>query len=101
IKESSPRYAALVEPAPLSVAELQKRVLDQNTLLLEYALGEHKSFVWVVASDSVKTFELPGRASIEQEAKRFYQLLTERGAAVPTETLAQRQHRLDHVETDY
>jgi len=101
IKESSPRYAALVEPAPLSLAEIQKRVLDQNTLLLEYALGEQKSFVWVVASDSVKTFELPGRASIEQEAKRFYQLLTERGAAVPTETLAQRQHRLDHVETDY
>src|SRR5262249_28036621 len=33
--------------------------------------------------------------------KRFYQLLTERGAAVPNETLAQRQQRLDHVETDY
>src|SRR6185436_12066947 len=59
------------------------------------------SFVWVVASDLVKTFELPGRAAIEQEAKRFYQLLTERGAAVSNETLAQRQHRLDHVETDY
>jgi CHAT domain-containing protein/tetratricopeptide (TPR) repeat protein len=101
IRESSPRYAALVEPAPLSVTELQKRVLDQNTLLLEYALGEQKSFVWVVASDSVKTFELPGRAAIEQEAKRFYQLLTERGTTVPNETLAQQQQRLAHVETDY
>ena len=101
IRESSPRYAALVEPAPLSVAELQKRVLDQNTLLLEYALGEQKSFVWVVAADSVKSFELPGRAAIEQEAKRFYQLLTERGTAVPNETLAQQQQRLAHVETDY
>jgi CHAT domain-containing protein len=101
IRESSPRYAALVEPAPLSVAELQKRVLDQNTLLLEYALGEQKSFVWVVASDSVKSFELPGRAAIEQEAKRFYQLLTERGTSVPNGPLAQQQQRLAHVETDY
>jgi len=101
IRQSSPRYASLVEPAPLSVAEIQKRVLDQNTLLLEYALGEQKSFVWVVAHDSVKSFELPGRAAIEQGAKRFYQLLTERGAAVPNETLAQRQQRLAHVDTDY
>ena len=101
IRQSSPRYASLVEPAPLSVAEIQKRVLDQNTLLLEYALGEQKSFVWVVAHDSVKSFELPGRAAIEQGAKRFYQLLTERGVAMPNETLAQRQQRLDHVDTDY
>jgi len=101
IRRSSPRYASLVEPAPLSVAEIQKRVLDQNTLLLEYALGERKSFVWVVAHDSVKSFELPGRAVVEQGAKRFYQLLTERGVAMPNETLAQRQQRLDHVDTDY
>lgn len=101
IRQSSPRYAALVEPAPLSVAEIQKRVLDQNTLLLEYALGEQKSFVWVVAHDTVKSFELPGRAAIEQGAKRFYQLLTERGAAVPNETLAQRKQRMEHVDADY
>lgn len=101
IRQSSPRYASLVEPAPLSVAEIQKRVLDQDTLLLEYALGEQKSFVWVVAHDSVKSFELPGRAIIEQGAKRFYQLLTERGVAMPNETLAQRKQRLDHVDIDY
>jgi CHAT domain-containing protein len=101
IREASPRYAALVEPEPLSVAEIQKQVLDQNTLLLEYALGEQKSFVWVVTHDSVKSIELPGRAVIEQGAKRFYQLLTERGTPVPNETLAQRQQRLAHVDTDY
>lgn len=101
IRQSSPRYAALVEPAPLSLPQIQKQVLDENTLLLEYALGEQKSFVWVVAHDSVKSFELPGRATIEQAAKRFYQLLTERGVAAPSETLAQRQHRLAHVDTDY
>ena len=101
IRESSPRYAALVEPAPLNVEEIQKRVLDANTLLLEYALGEQKSFVWAVTNDSVKSFELPGRAAIEQEAKRFYQLLTERGTAVPDETLVQRRQRLAHVDVDY
>ena len=101
IRQMSPRYAALVEPSPLSMEAIQKQVLDQNTLLLEYALGEKKSFVWAVTADSVKTFELPARAAIEQQAKRFYQLLTERGVNVPSETLAQRNQRLAHAELDY
>src|SRR5262249_30675211 len=74
IRQISPRYDALIEPSPIGVEEIQKKVLDENTLLIEYALGEQKSFVWVVTPDSVKAFELPGRATIEQEAKRFYQL---------------------------
>jgi len=101
IRQTSPRYAALVEPSPLSVEAIQKQVVDQNTVLLEYALGEKKSYVWAITPDSFKTFELPGRTAIEQQAKRFYQLLTERGLSVPNETLAQRNQRLAHAETDY
>src|SRR6185295_123282 len=78
IRQTSPRYAALVQPVPLNVEAIQKQLLDENTLLLEYALGEQKSFVWAVTPDSVKTFELPGRATIEQEAKRFYETLAQR-----------------------
>ncbi len=101
IRQTSPRYAALVQPSPLNVEAIQKHLLDENTLLLEYALGEQKSFVWAVTPDSVKAFELPGRATIEQEAKRFYQLLTEQGASVPNETLAQRKQRLDQAQSDF
>lgn len=82
IRQTSPRYAALVQPSPLNVEAIQKQLLDENTLLLEYQLGEQKSFVWAVTPDSVKAFELPGRATIEPEARRFY------------ETLAQRNQRL-------
>jgi CHAT domain-containing protein/tetratricopeptide (TPR) repeat protein len=82
IRQTSPRYAALIEPSPVGVEVIQKQLLDQNTLLLEYSLGEQKSFVWAVTPDSVKSFELPGRAAIEQEAKRYYQLLTERDSNV-------------------
>ena len=86
IRQISPRYTALVEPSPISVAAIQK-LLNENTLLLEYALGEQKSFVWVVTPDSIKSFELPGRATIEQEAKRYYQLLAENNSDVPADTL--------------
>ena len=101
IRQASPRYAALIEPSPIGVEAIQKQLLDADTLLLEYALGEQKSFVWAVTPDSVKSFELPGRAQIEQEAKRFYQLLTQRGVNVSNETLAQRKQRLNHAESEY
>ena len=101
IRQASPRYAALVEPSPIGVETIQKQLLDADTLLLEYALGEQKSFVWAVTPDSVKSFELPGRAQIEKEAKQFYQLLTQRGLNVSNETLAQRKQRLNHADTEY
>jgi CHAT domain-containing protein len=101
IRQASPRYAALIEPAPIGVEAIQKQLLDADTLLLEFALGEQKSFVWAVTPDSVKSFELPGRAQIEQEAKRFYQLLTQRGVNVSNETLAQRKERLNHADAEY
>jgi CHAT domain len=52
--------------------------IDGGTLLLEYLLGEQNSVLWAVTSDSVKLYELPGRAVIEQAAHRVSELLIAR-----------------------
>lgn len=101
IRDTSPRYSALTQPVPLNLSEIQKQVLDENTLLLEYALGDEKSFVWAVTPGSIRSFELPAKQKVEQAAQRFYQLLTERGRAVTGESLDQRQKRLDQAEAEY
>ena len=82
IRQASPQYAALVQPVPLTVADIQQKVLDRETLLLEYSLGEEKSFVWAVTPDSIKTYELPNRAAIEPLARRVYESLTARNGSV-------------------
>ncbi|HEX2253676.1 MAG TPA: CHAT domain-containing protein [Thermoanaerobaculia bacterium] len=80
IRLTDPRWAALTA-APLSAAELRTRVLtDDATLLLEYSLAEERSFLWVLGTDGLTSYELPGRAAIEQRARRFHQLLS----AAPT-----------------
>lgn len=76
IKLKSPGYAALTEPRPLTVKEIQEEVLDADTLLLEYALGEQQSYLWAVTRDSMVTFRLPKRAEIEEAAQRVYELLS-------------------------
>jgi CHAT domain-containing protein/uncharacterized protein HemY len=76
IRAKSPRYAALTQPQPLRLEEIQRRVLDANTLLLEYALGKERSFLWAVTPTSIKSYELPEQSEIEAAAERFYQAVT-------------------------
>ncbi|MDQ3754342.1 MAG: CHAT domain-containing protein [Acidobacteriota bacterium] len=75
IRLKSPRYAALTQPVPLNLKEIQQ-LLDQDTLLLEYALGEDRSYLWAVTRTAIKSYELPKRAEIEKSAKEVYSWLT-------------------------
>src|SRR6185369_14761984 len=52
IRKANPRYAALVKPQPLKVKEIQAQ-LDADTLLLEYALGAERSYLWAITKDSL------------------------------------------------
>ncbi len=74
IRVSSPKYAALIHPQPLELSDIQQ-LLDQDTLLLEYSLGEDRSFLWLVSSSSIEGFRLPGRDYIETRARRVHDVL--------------------------
>jgi CHAT domain-containing protein len=69
IKAASPKYAALTHPLPLTLKQIQQRVLDPDTLLLEYSLGDERSFMWAVTESEIKGYTLPPRKVIEQLAK--------------------------------
>ena len=101
IRQASPRYAALTQPVPLTLNEIQSEVLDNETLLLEYALGAEKSFIWAVTPTSISSFELPGQAEIQRAARRVYEILTARNKAVGNETQEQRRRRIEQAEADY
>jgi CHAT domain-containing protein len=77
LRASSPAYAALAQPQKLSVPEIQK-LLDSNTLLLEYSLGEERSYVWALSDNSLKLYTLPKRDEIEASVRRVYDLLASR-----------------------
>jgi CHAT domain-containing protein/tetratricopeptide (TPR) repeat protein len=92
IRARSPRYAALTQPEPLGLTEIQQQALDEDTLLLEYALGEKRSYLWLVSRRSIDSYELPPRAEVEAAARRVYELLTarpKRGAPPDPQFIAQ------------
>lgn len=75
IRSQSPRYAALTRPQPLGLREIQSQVTDADTALLEYALGDERSYLWVVTPASLASFELPKRVEIEAAARRLHGML--------------------------
>lgn len=101
IRISSPRYAALTQPSPLSLREIQERLMDADTLLLEYSLGTERSYLWIVTSDSLRSSELPPRAEIEIATRRVYELLIERNRRVKFETASERQARIAAADAEY
>ncbi len=97
IRSASPRYAALTQPVPLTPAEIQQRVLDDDTLLLEYALDQKRSYLWAVTTTQLHSFELPGANEIEAAARRWLDLLpksTQRRYQRETELAAAELSRL-------
>ncbi|HKX30698.1 MAG TPA: CHAT domain-containing tetratricopeptide repeat protein, partial [Blastocatellia bacterium] len=78
IRTSSPRYAALTRPAPPRLEEIQRQLLDEETVLLEFALGEKRSWLWAVTPQAIISQELPARSEIEAATRAVYQLLTAR-----------------------
>ena len=75
ISRQDPHYAAFSKPQPMAPEEIA-RLLDPGTVLLEYALGEERSFLWVVGTGGLRSFVLPSRKEIEDLARRVYEDLS-------------------------
>lgn len=98
IKVKSPQYSALTQPQPLSLKEIQQNVLDGETVLLEYSLGEENSYLWIISKEAAESRKLPKRKEIATAARRFYKLLNARNDFPDEESPDQRQLRLDAAD---
>lgn len=99
LRAGSARYGAFSSPQPLDLREIQE-LLDGRAVLLEYALGEERSWLWVVGPGSLHTFELPARRQIEETALRYYEHLTARNQNPAGEALAARRERLKRADRE-
>ncbi|MEZ5331610.1 MAG: CHAT domain-containing protein [Thermoanaerobaculia bacterium] len=63
IRRASPRYADLRYPKPSNVADAQ-RMLEPGSALLEYSLGEQRSYLFVVTADRAEVHVLAPRKAL-------------------------------------
>ena len=85
IRRQDPEYAAFSQPRPIGVDEVSA-LLDPGTLLLEYSLGEERSFLWAVGSGPgsarLRSFVLPPRKEIEGLVRQAYEELSTVGSGI-------------------
>jgi CHAT domain-containing protein/tetratricopeptide (TPR) repeat protein len=59
LRRADPRYAGIKAPQPLSHRRVATELLDAETALVEYVLGDKQSFAWVVFQGRVSSVTLP------------------------------------------
>ena len=86
------------DPEPLPLEVLQSEVLDPSTLLLVYALGDSRSFLWAIDQDTIESFELPGQEILAKAVRDYSRLLVlpaELSKASSVEARTKLRSRLD------
>ena len=59
LREQNPRLFSTEQSVPLNLQQIQNQLRDTDTMLLEYDLGDDRSYLWAVTSNSIQTYELP------------------------------------------
>ncbi len=82
IRSNSPIYAAITQPQPLTLEEIQETILDEDTVLLEYFLSKKKSFLWMVTPDTMNSYELPSSEEIGVKVGEFRREITNNDTSI-------------------
>ena len=100
LKQKSPIYSAIKDPPLFNVGEFQSKVLDENSVLLEFSLGKEESYLWVVGKTEFNSYVLPPRDQIESRIERLRALL-DQNVKRPDEKVNDFQTRVAEAEAEY
>ncbi len=96
IRLQSPQYADLTRPTFLSGKDIQ-RLLEPDTLMLEYRLGESRSHLWALTVDTIDAVKLPARDEIERAAMTVTRFLSREHSESATRSRRRAEQALDDL----
>jgi len=67
---ANPKYAELTSPQIAGIPQVQE-VLEKDTLLLEYLLGDERSLLWAVTQDGMQRYELPAGEELTHKIEQY------------------------------
>lgn len=100
LKQNSPIYSAIKNPAAFDVQEFQRTVLDDDSMLLEFAFGIDESYLWLIGKTTFEAYVLPARAQIERRVERLREATAARETK-PGEAIEDYQKRIVEAEAVY
>ena len=91
LRRADPRYASVKAPPSLDFARVAAEMPDQETALIEFVLGEERSFAWVLQAGKLASVTLPPRKELEPLVTAFHAAAS---AKVNSTTAAQAMAKL-------
>jgi len=73
-----PALASLISPRPAKLKDVQNALTDEHTALVDYYLGDSRSFLIYISHKSIEIHPLPSRAEIEKLVAPYIKLLSSR-----------------------
>ena len=92
VRRTNPLYASIKYPQPVKPAIIARELVDANTALIEYVLGDKHSFAWVVYRGKISSFVLPPKKEIEDLITGYRGALSARVSAL---TASQSTNKLN------
>ncbi len=80
LRRENPAYAALQYPEPITLQQIQQKVLDKDTVMLQYSIGKERSYLWLASPTTIQSYSLPGEKDLEEIAKPFHSAITNSGS---------------------
>lgn len=78
LRAQNPKQPSIAPLEMKDIEQIQKELQAANAMLLEYSLGDERSYLWAITSDSVQSYELLPRQKLEPATREFYESLTAR-----------------------
>jgi hypothetical protein len=78
IAASGPGFVALTRPRAVDLDTLRRDVLDEDTVLLEYAVGNDRTWLFALTPTTLDVFDLPGRKILNPVVRAAIDAVTAR-----------------------
>lgn len=77
LRRANPRYSRVSSPTLIKADQIAKDLLTPDTALIEFVLGEQKSFAWVIQQNKLTAVTLPPGKDIETLVQQYREAFTE------------------------
>lgn len=100
LRRKSPIYSAIKNPTNFDIKHFQQKILDNQTVLLEFSFGKEESYLWAISKNKLDVFVLPGSLELDNDLDELRHLLIS-NEIEPSEEIIQYQQRIFEAEFKY
>ena len=96
--QENARHSGKVGVNVIAASSFSRTILNNQTALLEYWMGNRHSYMWLISRDHTQHYSLPASEQLTREIQEFKHWMLARDEFVAGEDIAGRQQRVERAD---